>query len=227
VAHDYKSDYLRELNAHKATKARLDEAFKSNAARDAELADLRRQRDAGKFATDAGEILNRAVETLQGKLKKTADDFNALRESALDGLAAATTAEVAALRRKVTELDTALRETVEAGIAKDEAISKSQDEMEPLKTRVNLLEKQKSDTFQRFAKRLPKGWAGRSARDLIQSGFNQAVHAFLVETLTWMNEEVIKQKPANPDVDSALNPTPEIPDVSAPMSETRMGGTLR
>ena len=105
---DYKIDYQRETSEHKATKAHLEDLLKGNTARDAELADLRRHRDAGKFATAAGEILTKfataAVESVKNATKAAVKDMTTLKEGSLDGLAAAASTEIVVLRLQVAGL---------------------------------------------------------------------------------------------------------------------------
>lgn len=212
---DYKPDYLRELNDHKATKAKLAEAQKINAARDAELADLRRKRDVGAFATDAGAILEKAVASAVDALLRASTaavkEFNDLKTGTLDELAAVTTAEVLALREEVRDLTLKLSAATVARAEAEKARNEALAEIGPLKAKIAVLEKHRADAFNRLVKRLPKGWEGQSLRALTAAGHMNSINAFLVEAYQWVSDQAISNRPTAPTVDPALNPIPEVP----------------
>lgn len=212
---NYKPDYLRELNDHRATKAKLAEAQKINVARDAELADLRRKRDTGAFATEAGKILEKAVASAVESLEKASTaaikEFNALKASTLDELAAATTAEVVALREEVHDLTLKLSEATVARAEAEKAWNDAVAEIDLLKAKIAILEKHRANAFNRLIKHLPKGWEGQSLRALSAAGHINSINAFLAEAYQWVSDQAISNRPATPTVDPALNPIPEVP----------------
>lgn len=221
---DYKPEYLRELSDHKATKTKLEVLVKGNSARDAELADLRLQRDAQKFAVSAGDILTKfataAVESVKTATKAAVKDMTTLKEGTLDGLAAATNAEVAALRQQVIDLQTALDAATRERDSVDGRLAALQAKVTPLEAKVGILERHRADLFYRLTKRLPKDWQGQSVNHLLQAGYSQTLHTVLVDVFQWLTETATSNRPEAPTLDPSLVQSPEVPPTptDAPMT---------
>lgn len=197
--------------AQRNWKAEHDAAQRIVAAKNLRIRELEEQTEALRVAHDTAntrariglEIRSLAV-LVQENLRHTGEVVEARLETLEK--AEAITEQNASLRR---DLDAANLRAAELDHAAEIARQAQQD----AERRLHLAERAEAQMFHNLTKRLPKGWEGRSIRDLLRFPEGQGgLNGMVAEALDWCNERARLRIPTEiTEVDVVEVPEPPAP----------------